>query len=128
MAAPRKILLVEDSEDDQFITTYLLRKHWPGVEIVTAWNGEVALEALEGMSAVPPDLILLDINMPRMNGHEFLAEWCGAMGNTVPAVVMLSSSEQTRDISQSAGYEAVRQYFVKPMRAEYLETIDAMLR
>ncbi|MEL6948780.1 MAG: response regulator [Pseudomonadota bacterium] len=127
MAAPRKVLLIEDSEDDQYITTYLLRKHWPDVEIVTAWNGEVALDALEAMAGVPPDLILLDINMPRMNGHEFLAEWCGVLGNTVPAVVMLSSSEQTRDIGLSAGYEAVRQYFVKPMRAEYLDTIDAML-
>ncbi|MEO1321102.1 MAG: response regulator [Pseudomonadota bacterium] len=127
MAAPRKVLLVEDSEDDQFITTYLLRKRWPGVEIVTAWNGEAALEALGDMAAVPPDLILLDINMPRMNGHEFLAEWCGALGNTVPAVVMLSSSEQPREVGQSADDEAVRQYFVKPMRAEYLDTIDAML-
>ena len=127
MAAPRKVLLVEDSEDDQFITSYLLRKRWPGVESVTAWNGEAALEALGDMAAVPPDLLLLDITLPRMNGHEFLAEWCGALGNTVPAVVMLSSSEQPRDVGQSADYEAVRQYFVKPMRAEYLDTIDAML-
>ncbi|MEL6448543.1 MAG: hypothetical protein AAFQ62_11400 [Pseudomonadota bacterium] len=40
---------------------------------------------------------------------------------------MLSSSEQPRDVGQSADDEAVRQYFVKPMRAEYLDTIDAML-
>lgn len=124
--SPTRVLLVEDSEDDRYITTYMLRKRWPDVEIITAWNGEEALAELERLTLHPPDLILLDINMPLMNGHEFLAQWCGELGNTEPVVVMLSSSERHADIGRSANYEAVRQYFVKPMRPEYLETIDAM--
>ena len=75
MAEPRKILLVEDSDDDRYITTYVLRKRWPDIEILDAWNGEEAIEVLERCGDAPPDLILLDINMPLMNGHEFLECW-----------------------------------------------------
>ena len=127
MGEPIRILLVEDSEDDRFITSYVLRKRWPELEILTAWNGEEAIEVLEGCGDRPPDLILLDINMPLMNGHEFLDCWFGERGMTTPTVVMLSSSDQRRDVGRAGGYPPVREYLVKPMRPEYLDTIDALL-
>ena len=127
MAAPFRILVVEDSEDDRYITSYVLKKRWPDLEILTAWNGEEAIEVLEACADRPPDLILLDINMPLMNGHEFLERWFGDRGQTTPTVVMLSSSDQHGDISRVRDYPAVRQYFVKPMRPEYLDAIDALV-
>ncbi len=127
MADPTRILLVEDSEDDRYITSYVLKKRWPGVEILTAWNGEEAIEVLEASTGAPPELILLDINMPLMNGHEFLQRWFGERGMTTPTVVMMSSSDQHSDIARVREYPAVRDYLVKPMRAEYLDALDALV-
>ena len=127
MAEPRRILLVEDSDDDRYITTYVLRKRWPDIEILDAWNGEEAIEVLERCGDAPPDLILLDINMPLMNGHEFLECWFGERGMTTPTVVMLSSSDQNADVARMREVPAVREYLVKPMRVAYLDTVAALI-
>ncbi|HEX8312570.1 MAG TPA: response regulator [Chthoniobacteraceae bacterium] len=62
------ILLVEDNEQNRYLATFLLQKS--GYTVVHAANGEAALERIaEGV----PDLILMDIQMPKMDGYEAAA-------------------------------------------------------
>ncbi|MCC6747096.1 MAG: response regulator [Deltaproteobacteria bacterium] len=60
-----KILLVEDNENNRYLATFLLERH--GFTVIAAQNGR---EALERARAEAPELILLDIQMPEMDGYE----------------------------------------------------------
>jgi len=61
----RKILIVEDNEQNLYLTTFLLEKQ--GYEVIQARNGQ---EGLDTAAAQRPDLILLDIQLPLMDGYE----------------------------------------------------------
>lgn len=61
---PKKILLIEDNEQNRYLTTFLLEKH--GYTIISAIDGKLGLELA---SQVCPDLILLDIQLPGMDGY-----------------------------------------------------------
>src|SRR5438552_1055664 len=67
-----QILLVEDSRDDADLMLEALREGTLASQVTVVENGEEAMEYLR--HGAMPDLILLDLNMPRMNGHEVLAE------------------------------------------------------
>ncbi|MEL7005719.1 MAG: response regulator, partial [Bacteroidota bacterium] len=66
-----KILLVDDDDTYLFLTSKILEHIFSECEITTCLNGQEAIDFLEKGS---PDVIFLDINMPVMNGWEFLAE------------------------------------------------------
>ena len=66
------ILLVEDDQLDVISVERSLNKLDQNYELFTAYNGIEALEILNGNSDTLPDIILLDLNMPKMNGIEFL--------------------------------------------------------
>lgn len=71
---PKSILLIEDDEFDVITVQRSIGKLNIDIELRTAYNGEEALKLLnlDSKSKYVPDLILLDLNMPRMNGVEFL--------------------------------------------------------
>ncbi|MEM9171132.1 MAG: response regulator [Pseudomonadota bacterium] len=123
MHHPQKVLLVEDNEDDQYIGRYVIKKQWPHAQIVVAKDGLHAIEVLEEAGMKPPDLILLDINMPRMDGHEFLAAWYGERGLHIPVVVILTSSEQAQDKQRTSQYSCVSDYLIKPLTQDNLATM-----
>lgn len=60
----RRILLIEDNEQNRYLATFLLERH--GYRVETAVNGPAGVEAA---TTSPPDLILLDIQLPGMDGH-----------------------------------------------------------
>lgn len=128
MVDPQKILLVEDQEADQFIAKRNLRKRWPDVEILCALDGEQAIEVLESNMDCLPDLILLDINMPRMNGHEFMNAWSKRHNQSIPVVVMLTSSDQKADKEQAKEYAFVRDYILKPLDKNTVEALGTVLK
>jgi chemotaxis family two-component system response regulator Rcp1 len=97
-----EILLVEDSPDDADLMTEALREGRLEVKIHRVGNGEEAMAFLyrQGpFTASPrPDLILLDLHLPRMNGHEVLAELKrDAAFRRIP-IVIITSSENEQDI------------------------------
>ena len=65
------ILVVDDNEGDQFLAEHLIKKYLPDTQQLKAYDGEEALRVI-AESDVKPDIILLDINMPGMDGFEFL--------------------------------------------------------
>ena len=113
-----KILLVEDNEGDIVLTLEALKeaKVSNGIEIVR--DGEEALQYLrkEGRfkKAETPNLILLDINLPRLGGKEVLAEIKKDKDLMIIPVVMLTTSDSEKDILESYQYHA-NCYITKPV-------------
>lgn len=131
-AAPIEILLVEDSEPDIQLTCEAFSEAGIVNRLHVARDGVEALELLRhtpGRPAIPrPDVILLDINMPRMNGLEMLDELKrDPVLMTIP-VIMLTTSHAEEDILRS--YQAhAASYVVKPVDFErFYEAIRALGR
>jgi two-component system response regulator (stage 0 sporulation protein F) len=107
----KRILLVDDEEGIQLL--YREEFEDEGYEVTTAYNGE---EALEEFSKEPPDLVILDINMPGMNGIEVLRR----MKEIDPDLpVILSSAYQ--EYKQDLGTWASEEYIVKSSNMDELK-------
>ena len=73
MLNEKTILLVDDSRALKLLTKLLLQELYPNMQIHDVYDGVEAMEYLE-IETNKPDVILLDMNMPRRNGYEFLLE------------------------------------------------------
>lgn len=123
----RRILSVDDSEADQFLNRYRIQDRMPQVQVRAAYDGIEALELLREAD-YRPDLILLDINMPRMNGLEFLEAYSREMAHANSPVVMLSSSLVASDWETAKQFEQVRGIFRKPLDTTWPERLQEMLQ
>ena len=123
-----RVLLVEDNADDEALTVRALRKLDPTCVVEVARDGQQAVDYLTSESAIKPDLILLDLKLPKLNGIEVLrVARSNAKMKTVPTV-MLTSSDEPRDLMGS--YDAGASGFVrKPVGyEEYVDTVRALGR
>ncbi|OED48883.1 response regulator [Leisingera sp. S232] len=110
------ILLIEDNDVDALILERMLKKHSPSATLVRACDGQEALELLtteRGRDLPRPFFILLDINMPRMNGHEFLDELRAREEISDNIVYMFTTSDSPHDITR-AYHRNISSYIVKP--------------
>jgi CheY-like chemotaxis protein len=125
-----QILLVEDSPGDVRLTREALRDGKVANELHVATDGEAALAFLRhapGYEAVPaPDLILLDLNLPRMTGHEVLVEIkADAVLRAIPVAVLTTSAAEA-DVHRSYDLGASC-YLTKPVDFnEFLKVIGAI--
>jgi chemotaxis family two-component system response regulator Rcp1 len=105
-----EILLVEDNPADVFLTREVLKEANISHNLQVAPDGEVALEYLqqEGdhADAIRPDIILLDLNMPKMDGHELLAIIKSDDALKSIPVIVLSSSTTPDEISRAYALNA----------------------
>jgi len=122
----QRVLVIDDSETDQFICSCILEEYNKDIEILKAYDGKEGLEILANLDTAP-EMILLDINMPRMNGHEFLAEYKKRHAAPASVVVMLTSSSQERDKDESMQYSFVKEYQEKPLSVEAVQKLEALL-
>lgn len=115
------ILLVEDNEGDILLTLEALKEAKIHNEINVVKDGDAALQYMnkEGKykDAETPDLILLDINLPKMDGIEVLAKIKSNEHLWVIPVVMLTTSDSEKDIFQSYQSHA-NCYITKPVNFE----------
>lgn len=114
------IILIDDDPINNLINHKIISKIAPEIKL-TAF--EFAKEALESIKTAtnPPLLIFLDINMPVMNGWEFLDEFNKL--NTNVAVVIVSSSINREDTVKASQYPVITDYLVKPVTKESFERI-----
>lgn len=112
-----RVLLIEDNPGDALLLQEAFLEADLDFQISVACDGEVALNALDEclshQSNSCPDLIMLDLNLPKMNGHEVLKELkTRATLRSIP-VIVLTSSRAERDVSTA--YELhCNAYFCKP--------------
>jgi len=113
-----KIIMIVDDDNIHHVVTGMLMKRLPyDIETTRAMNGLEALNMLKAEPEKLPDLILLDLNMPVMNGWDFL-EIFKDLVNTfskIPIICILSSTIAPDDIERSKSYETVECFLSKPL-------------
>jgi CheY-like chemotaxis protein len=120
--AGKRILLADDEEDIKTVVTMFLQSE--GYEVATAFDG---LDALEKIRSEKPDLILLDIMMPVLDGYEVCKRLKADPQTANIPIVMLSAAAHTTSISRALSAGAV-DYIVKPFEPEKLvERIQQVL-
>lgn len=116
------IVLVDDVPIANFIMKKLVTSVAPGATVLDFTD---SIKALNSLAEINPDIIFLDLNMPDMDGFQFL-EGMRERG-LKHKVVILSSSSSEVDKKQATTYENVHGYYVKPLDKEPLEKILAEL-
>jgi CheY-like chemotaxis protein len=113
----KEILVVDDSDPDLLYATIVLEAAGVAGKVVPFGTGAEALAFLQRPEGHDVDVILLDINMPEMNGFEFLDayEKLHADQRAHAVVVMLTSSPDPADRARASAYGCVRGYVVKPL-------------
>jgi len=125
----RAILLVEDNPDDEALTLRAFKKHNITNEVVVAHDGAEALEYLFGTGRyagrdleVTPQLILLDLKLPKVDGLEVLRQLRADDRTRLLPVVVLTSSTEERDLVESYRLGA-NSYVRKPV--DFTQFVEA---
>jgi CheY-like chemotaxis protein len=123
-----KVLLVDDSADDRFFMRLAIERSQNFSVVAEASDGEEAIEFLRN-PANWPDVVLLDLKMPRKNGFEVL-EWIRSQNLPNLKVAILSGAWLQEDIDRGRGLGALA-YFkkaaLKDEQAKMLSTIEELL-
>lgn len=123
-----KVLLVDDDTIYQYIASKTLEATGLTGKITTCSNGEEAYRFLEQNINNPqelPDIILLDVNMPVMNGWDFLHAFKNLHSPALKdiPIFLVTSSVNDADINYSQQFSNVHDYIVKPLVKEKLSTV-----
>jgi CheY-like chemotaxis protein len=129
MAVIKTLLLIDDDEDDREVFCSIVAEAYPQISLSVATNGRQALRDLQD-APQPPDLIFLDLNMPLMNGRQFME----ALKNDerlrqIPVVILTTSSDSktitdlkalgakdfiTKPDKYSAWEKLLNEFFINP--------------
>jgi CheY-like chemotaxis protein len=126
------VLSIDDDPDDQFFIRHRIEKEKLDIKLTQIDSAEEAIgylnESINGSSDAPfPDVILLDINMPRMNGFEFLDHIEKNMKSETSkmVIIMLSASLNQDDKAKAESFDRVKGYLSKPLQIESFKAILA---
>ncbi|SDM16335.1 response regulator [Pedobacter antarcticus] len=126
----KKFMLIDDDEIFVFLTKKTILKVSADVEVQVFADGQQAISHLQdiaGNSELLPDVIFLDLNMPVMDGWEFLDEYQKLDGfplNGVPLYIV-SSSISPYEMDRSAGIPVVTEFIIKPLvKEKFLEILE----
>ncbi len=124
------IMLIDDSDIDNMVNKHILSRNNVAENILVFTSANDALVYIEKNKTnldpnIFPSIILLDINMPIMNGFGFLHEFEKANNELLDTikVVMLTSSVDPNDIRKSKDFKSVKSFISKPLSLEHLESI-----
>lgn len=125
MSETSTIAVIDDSSMDRFIARRILNKAHPGCEVIEFSYAEEAVSYLKSPSRKPIDLILIDINLPRMDGFEFADNFASLYpelrGQT--RVVMVSHSINPADEERAEAHPAIHSYKTKPLTPGILDVV-----
>lgn len=123
-----KVLLIEDNEGDILLTKETFEIRNVVSEVLVARDGEEAITLLENLMRTQPanlpDLVLLDINLPRRNGHEVLQFVKNSIQLRHIPVIILTTSNSDRDVNM-AYRNFANSYVLKPISMEdFIQSIQ----
>lgn len=121
------VLLVDDDAITNYINEQLIKDLSIAQEVLVATNGKEGINVIEDRCQNKkscPELILLDINMPVMNGFEFLEKYQQMQLPLCPTsvVVLLTSSTNSRDVKKSEE-SSIADYLIKPLTESKINTL-----
>ncbi|MGB3585772.1 MAG: response regulator [Tunicatimonas sp.] len=116
--------LIDDNEIDLLITRKLLQTWEPSLSIREFTDGREVLAQLRRSEVEPPQLIFLDLFMPKFSGWNFLEEYQFA-NNKNTHIYVLSSSVDRFDIDRVNNYQGVQGYISKPVTKEGIQRVIA---
>jgi CheY-like chemotaxis protein len=127
---PLRVLTIDDNEDDLLFTRIALTRCGVEYTIDAYLKAQEALDHLRDTPSHGVDLILLDINMPVMNGFDFLEAFealtPAQRGSAV--VVLLTSSSDSSDRESAARFASVRGFLTKPLERSAAAELPALTR
>ncbi|MBF0532276.1 MAG: response regulator [Candidatus Omnitrophica bacterium] len=116
----QKILIIDDERVNLSLVKFTLAEK--GYAVSQAVDGEEGIAKVQSES---PDLIILDVQMPRMNGYEFMGALKSLQGAQITPVIMLTANETMEGMFK---LEGARAYFVKPVNmAAFLSKVKEIL-
>lgn len=117
------LLVIDDDEINIFIIKKIVAKTGYNVEMVSKNNGQLAIDYLTEVAnngSNFPHLMLIDINMPILNGWEFLEAYQKLNSPQKSDMYMLSSSVYENDIEKAKTYKSIKGFISKPLSIERL--------
>lgn len=118
------ILLVDDEEDCNFVTKLVLKRAGFDGRLTCCTSATEALKHMRSGTDLP-DIMFVDINMPAVNGFEFLStcENEGLLPNDLTSVVMFSSSNRPSDLERALSFRSVIGYVEKALSVDSFERV-----
>jgi CheY-like chemotaxis protein len=131
MARFKKVLLVEDDPITIMVCERIIKMTEFADEVLSCDNGQKAINHIKAIVADPtivaPEIIFLDINMPVMNGWDFLEEFAAIKSSLhfTPKIYILSSTVDPEDYKKASSFGTVTSFLSKPLDKKFLDDILA---
>lgn len=123
----QSLMLVDDNEFDQMMYKRIVNRSSLVDKLIQFTDPEEALDCLFDESIEMPSLVLLDINMPKIDGFEFLEIVSRDLGERMcPVIVMLTTSLDPRDEDRARQHEIVRDFHNKPLTEALLAHLASL--
>ena len=122
------VLFIDDDKATNFINQFLAKRSNHFEKVMVASSGKEGLEYLlkaNNGETTSPEIIFLDINMPAMNGWDFLnnLKEQPTLSNNIPKIYMLTSSSRKTDINKAREYNMVKGFLTKPLTNDSLQRL-----
>jgi len=115
------VMLVDDDPMSNTYSTLVVKKQNPNTEVLTFNSGTSALKYLKDGANPKPVIILLDLNMPVMNGWDFMEEY--EKLDLDIEVVVVTSSNDYEDRNRTRSFHRIIDYFVKPITVDNIRRL-----
>ena len=125
----KSALVIDDDEVFQNLTKRMISRTNLVGDVTSFHYADEALEYMKSSDIGDIDVIFLDINMPRMDGFEFLDAAVSEFGTdfTKVVVIMLTTSLRHEDTIRAQNYKVIKEYFHKPLTFEHLQQVAKLI-
>jgi two-component system chemotaxis response regulator CheY len=121
----KKVLLIDDDKVSNFLSSLIIKKTLKAEVIKECLDGQEGIDYLKTLvhENGMPDILFLDLNMPVLDGWQFLQEFGMLEKKIKMPIYILTSSNYEGDLIKSKEFDVVKGYIVKPLSKELAESI-----
>jgi CheY-like chemotaxis protein len=121
----KKVLLIDDDKVSNFLSSLIIKKTIIAEVVKECLDGQEGLDYLKSLSGSTdiPDILFLDLNMPVLDGWQFLNEFSLLDKRVQMPIYILTSSNYEGDLIKSKEFDAVKGYIVKPLSKDLATAI-----